>query len=51
MKVATKKQFSDDTRKHFEYEAAKRDWCRLNPHASPLEYQRAMTLIAKRLWI
>lgn len=29
------------------YEAMKAAWCRRNPHASPVEYQKAMIQIAR----
>lgn len=33
----------------WDYEAAKRDWTRTNPEATPEEYQKAMRRIAKEL--
>lgn len=34
-----------------DYETLKRAWCREHPHASPLEYQKAMRQIALMLGV
>ena len=34
--------------KHLLYEAAKRDWLKLHPNATPEQYQRAMKALARK---
>ena len=37
--------------KHHLYEAAKRDWIKLHPNATPEQYQRAMKALATKYGI